>query len=487
MRFFAKNFFLLLFISCSTSQLVERNDARKDEQKTEILTEKQEQKVNHDNIRGAAYIDEPSQYLRKTYYLYGTEHLNLENSYFDIPVVYNKAVKRWIHYFLNKGRDSFIRYAKRSGRYAPILGDILEAEGLPRDFVFLAMAESGFQNKAKSWAKAVGPWQFMSYTGKRYGLHIDWYIDERRDPIKATRAAADYLKKLLEDFGLLELAAAAYNAGEGKLRNAIRRYKTESFWKIRKGRYLKRETRSYVPKIMALAIIGKNLKSFGLEGIDFQDQLAFDTITVAGGVDLVVLAKEMKIPFEEIQKFNPEILRWFTPPYVETYRLKVPLGMKKTFEECCIEKKFKAVAFQKYNVRGNNSSLKDIARRFRIKAPQVLQWINKINLTKRLARGQSILLPFREGQSRRDRMYADLYERVRKSILRRREYRTRVKKALTRGKKIVIPSQYYVVKKGDSLWSIAGKTGQSMDTIIASNMNIIKHRMIRTGDKLVVR
>ncbi len=496
MRFYSKSFLVFLFISCSTSKIVEHIEHKDtiNRQETKTITEKQEEtslkekKINYGNvIRGAAYINNPSKYPRKTYYLYGTEHLNLENRYFDIPVVYNKAVRRWIHYFLNRGRDSFIRYASRSGRYAPILGDILESQGLPRDFVFLAMAESGFQNKAKSWAKAVGPWQFMSYTGKEYGLHIDWYVDERRDPIKATQAAADYLKKLMGDFGLLELATAAYNAGEGKLKKAIRRYKTESFWEIRKGRYLKRETRSYVPKIMALAVIGKNLNAFGLVDIDFHDQLAFDTLSVKGGVDLIVLAKEMNTSFEEIQKFNPELLRWFTPPYAESYQLKVPLGMKKVFEECCANKTFKAVAFQKYKVRGKNSRLKDIARSFRIKSPDVLQWINKIGLTKRLAKGQVILLPFREGQSRRDRMYADLYERPRRSLLKKKEYKKRVRKALASGKKIVTPSQYYVVQKGDSLWSIAGKTGQSMDTIIVSNMNIIKHRMIRTGDKLVVR
>ena len=175
-------------------------------------------------IIGSARIKGSGKHKRKTYYLYGAEHLKLDNYYFDFPVVYNAAVKQWIDYFLTRGRGFFERYGSRAGRYAPLMGEILESRGLPRDLIFLAMAESGFQNNAKSWAKAVGPWQFMPYTGKRYGLRFDWYVDQRRDPIRATIAAAKYLTKLYGDFEAWELAAAAYNAGEGKIRRAIRRY-----------------------------------------------------------------------------------------------------------------------------------------------------------------------------------------------------------------------------------------------------------------------
>lgn len=218
------------------------------------------QDFDEGQLMGSANIEVPHKHNKKTYFLYGAEHLKLENNYFDIPVVYNAAVKKWINYFLNRGRGFFERYSARAGRYAPVLSKILDDHGLPQDLIFLAMAESGFQSKAKSWAKAVGPWQFMPYTGKRFGLKIDWYIDERRDPFKATVAASEYLKKLYEEFESWELAAAAYNAGEGKMSRAIRRYRTESFWKIRRGRYLKAETKNYVPKIMALAIIGKKFK-----------------------------------------------------------------------------------------------------------------------------------------------------------------------------------------------------------------------------------
>ncbi|CBW27739.1 putative membrane-bound lytic murein transglycosylase D precursor [Halobacteriovorax marinus SJ] len=438
-------------------------------------------------IAGSAEIN-PSNYDGKTYFLYGAEHLKLDNYYFDIPVVYNEATKKWIKYFLTRGRGFFERYSARGGRYAPLLGKILEDKGLPRDLIFLAMAESGFQNKAKSWARAVGPWQFMPYTGKRYGLKIDWYVDERRDPFNATVAAAKYLKKLYGDFGSWELAAAAYNAGEGKVGRAIRRYKTENFWNLRKGRYLKPETKNYVPNIMALAIIGKNLKVFGFNEIDFHDPIDFEEIKIPGGTDLVEFSKDMGLDFEDIQYLNPEILRWFTPPNAEEYTLRIPAGLRDTYVACCSSKEYKAVAFQEYQIRGKRTNLNDVARKFKIKkAPYVLSSLNGLSATKRLKKGSTILLPFREGQSRKNAMYADLYEKPRKVVVRRKNYRKRLRIAKARGKRIVNPSKWYVVRRGDSLWSVARKTKTNLDTLIVSNLSILNRRQIRAGDRLAIR
>ncbi len=451
--------------------------------------EAKEQEFDDGQLIGSANIQSPHKHGKKTYFLYGAEHLKLENNYFDIPVVYNAAVKKWINYFLNRGRGFFERYSARAGRYAPVLSKILDDHGLPRDLIFLAMAESGFQSKAKSWAKAVGPWQFMPYTGKRFGLKIDWYIDERRDPIKATIAASKYLKKLYEEFGSWELAAAAYNAGEGKMSRAIRRYRTESFWKIRRGRYLKSETKNYVPKIMALAIIGKNLKSFGFEDIEYHEPLDFEEISVSGALDLYKVSKKLEIDFEEMQRLNPEVRRWFTPPNVESYSLRVPVGSKVEWENCCADSSgLVALDFQSYRVRGSRANLTDVAKKFKIKDAKVLQWLNDGKSTRsRLKRGQLVRLPFKIGQSKRDNMYADLYDKPRKSVVRRRNYRKRIRLAKRRGKKISTPSKYYVVKKGDSLWSVSRKTGTSLDTLIVSNLAIVQKRMIRVGDKLVIR
>ena len=486
-KFSTSLFAILFLVSCANQstqdpavEIVKATEVAKKAQRANEIHAKESRLI------GSSKIDDPNGHYRKTYYLYGAEHLNLENYYFDIPVVYNEPVKKWINYFVSRGRDWFERYSARAGRYAPVMGAILEDQGLPRDLIFLAMAESGFNSKAKSWARAVGPWQFMPFTGKRYDLHIDWYVDERYDPIKATVGASKYLKKLYDQFGSWELAAASYNAGEGKMGRAIRMYKTESFWEITKGRYLKPETKNYVPKIMALAIIGKNLKSFGFQDIDFHEELDFDEIDVKGGQDLFAISEALGIELEEIQRLNPEIMRWFTPPNVETYKMRVPTGSGVTWNNCCKDQDFKAVAFMEYKVRSNGSDLADVGRKFKIKDNSVLETINGFSSKKRLERGQVVYLPFKEGQNIKDNMYADLYERPRKSVVKRRKYNSHIKTALRRGKAIKNPSRYYTVQKGDSLWSVSKRVGVPMDTIIATNYELLRGRMIRAGDKLAI-
>lgn len=422
---------------------------------------------------------------KKIYFLYGAEHLNLENNYFDIPVVYNKATKKWIKYFTGRGRKSFERYASRSGRYAPVLSKILNDQGLPRDLIYLAMAESGFQNHARSWAKAVGTWQFMPYTGKKFGLEVDFFVDERRDPLKATVAASMYLRDLYDRFDSWELATASYNAGEGKIGRAIRRYRTKNFWKIRRGRYLKAETKNYVPKIMALAIIGKNLKTFGFEEIDFQRPLDFEEISVSGNTDLYKVAKALNLEFEDIKKYNPELIRWQTPPNVDEYVLRVPVGKKQIWNEFQFKDKVVATDYKVYQLKGY-ASLRHVGRKFKVPS-KVLSQLNKIEANKRLFPKTVVYLPFRDDHSRKNNLYADLYEKPRKSVLRRRAYQKRIKRALRRGDKIANPKEFYIVKKGDTLWDIARKTGVNINTIIKSNVRLVKRRMILPGDKLAIR
>jgi membrane-bound lytic murein transglycosylase D len=452
---------------------------------------------NHENARddrsrivGSANINEPLNYERKSYFLYGAEHLNLENYYFDIPVVYNAATQRWINYFLTRGRGFFERYGARAGRYAPLFGKILEEHGLPRDLIFLAMAESGFQNKARSWARAVGPWQFMPFTGRRFGLHIDWYIDERRDPIKATVAASQYLKKLYEEFGSWELAMAGYNAGEGKIGRAIRMYSTHNFWEISKGRYLKPETKNYVPKIMALAIIGKNLKSFGFEGIEFHEPLDFEEVNVLPMTDMMVLAERLGIDFADLHALNPEIQRWFTPPGIEDYTLRLPRGSARKYARLNEQDKKNLIAsrFQSHTIRSERATLAEVARVNNLgNNADVLAQINGMPVGRNLRRGDTVLLPFRQGQGRRDRMYADLYEQPRRVVRERNQYRNRIEQAKRRAQPIRNPSVYYTVQRGDSLWSVSQKTGVSLDTLIVSNLGIVQNRMIREGDRLAIR
>jgi LysM repeat protein len=189
--------------------------------------------------------------------------IKLKNTQFDIPITINSRVESWIDYFCGRGRKYFSKYLDRSEYFIPYIRPLLKQNNLPEDLVYLAMIESGFNNLARSHAKAVGPWQFISATGKRYGLRVNWWVDERRDIRKSTMAAVGYLGDLYRIFQSWELAAASYNAGEAKVARAVRRYGTKDFWTIAKQKYLKPETRDYVPKIIAAAIIAKNRTQFG--------------------------------------------------------------------------------------------------------------------------------------------------------------------------------------------------------------------------------
>lgn len=413
------------------------------------------------------------------------QELGLHNTKFDIPVTWNKQVAQWVKFFTGKGRQHFINYTQRAGRYAPVLSKIMADNGLPRDLIYLAMAESGFTNHARSWAKAVGPWQFMPYTGKKFGLNIDWYVDERRDPLKATIAAANYLKTLHNLFGSWELATAGYNAGEGKITRAIRMYRTNDFWKLTKGRYLKPETKNYVPKIMALAIIGKNLDVFGFHEIQFERPLDYEEIMVKGNADLYDVAEAIDIDFEELKRYNPEVVRWQVPPYVETYPLRIPVGTKDAWEEY---KEKDSVVSDNYKTFATNGkqSLDQIAKKFRVPMDVMTALNPDLPEHRTLEKRSIIYLPFREDHSLRANMYADIYEKPTK---RERKSRDRVRLiASARGGKLIRnPTVFYTVRKGDTLWRVAQRTGVPMSTIIRSNSQLVKRRSILPGDKLAIR
>lgn len=203
--------------------------------------------------------------IKKRYSIEGAvvNGVKLEVTDFDYPVTINSRVEYWVDYFTGRGRGHFERYLERAELFVPYITPILRQNGMPEDLVYLAMIESGFNNHARSTAKAVGPWQFISATGKRYGMSVNWWVDERRDTRKSTLAAVAYLGDLYSIFHSWELAAASYNAGESKVARAIRRFGTKDFWALTRHRFLRPETRNYVPKIIAAAIVSKNRHLFG--------------------------------------------------------------------------------------------------------------------------------------------------------------------------------------------------------------------------------
>lgn len=263
----------------------------------------------------------------------GASSLHIESHKPSIPLVMNDRVQFWIDYFEGRGREHFSRYLRRSTKYIPMMKKILHEQGLPEDLVYLALIESGFNPQAYSRAKATGAWQFISQTGRRYGLDADQWHDERRDPEKATVAASKYLKDLYTRYNDWYLAAAGYNAGEGKIDRAIRKYGTEDFWELTQGKYLKPETKDYVPKLIAAAMIAKNPKKYGFNDIEYEEPVESVEIALGKPIDLRVAAKCADVSYEDIKALNPELIKWVTPVSHNEYKLKIPASAKDRFKE----------------------------------------------------------------------------------------------------------------------------------------------------------
>ena len=237
------------------------------------------------------------------------------------------AVLAWIQYFTGKDKERFSRFLERGNRYKDIIVKILEEEGVPQEIYYLAMIESGFVTFAKSHASAVGVWQFIKGTGLRYGLRVNYYVDERHDPIRSTRAAARYLASLYRVYQSWELAMASYNSGEGRILGAIMRGHTRDFWELAKGGYLPRETAEYVPKFMAAAIIGRDIQKYDFS-LDLEPALKAPVAAlVPSGVSLADIAKATNSSESVLTTLNPHLRKGVTPPTTnDQYYLWVPAG-----------------------------------------------------------------------------------------------------------------------------------------------------------------
>ena len=260
------------------------------------------------------------------------EYSDLEVEY-DFPVTVNRQVQYYLDFFSGKHRKSFGIWLSRSGRYLPMIQEHLRGAGLPEDLIYLAMIESGFNERAYSKASAVGVWQFIKSTGRNYGLVINNYVDERRDPIKSTQAAVSYLSDLHNEFDSWYLAVAAYNAGEGKMRRAIKKYNTTDFWEIAEGRYLKLETKRYVPKLIAAIIIARDPAKYGFYNIDYAPPLAYETVEVPRWTSVKAVALACNLDSEDLKNYNNELRKEFTPPDNASYLFKVPAGKKGEVEK----------------------------------------------------------------------------------------------------------------------------------------------------------
>lgn len=328
---------------------------------------------------------------------------------------YNRAVRRSLYFFSRKERQTLRKRLSRASKYIDVVADIIARKGLPVELAYLPLIESGFDPYAYSPKRAAGLWQFIPATAKKYGLKIDWWVDERRDPVKSTLAAARYLKDLYKKFGNWNLALAAYNAGEGKISRAIRRVRKRDYWTIRKTRYITKETRNYVPSYIALATIAIAPERFGFKDIDYHGPFEYDVVEIDTPMDLSVVAKFTGVKVSKIKELNPELRRWCTPPNVSHYTLRIPPGTKERFLANLANAREDELLYVKFYKVKKGDTVAKIARQLGTSIQAIID-INSLGKNALIIAGKSILVPVD-----RERLTAEAGSLTLKPILKARE------------------------------------------------------------------
>ncbi|MBD3223551.1 MAG: LysM peptidoglycan-binding domain-containing protein, partial [Caldithrix sp.] len=449
-----------------------------------------------------------------------------------IPLTLNRRVRLAIRYFQTKGRYVFTKWLERSGKYEHIVKGLIKEKGLPEELYYLPMIESGFNPSARSYARAVGMWQFISATGRYYGLRHNWWFDERRDVIKSTNAALEHLKDLNDRFGHWYLALAGYNCNPRRVDYNIRRYNTRDFWKLRR---LPRQTRNYVPTFLAATLIAKHPKKFGFF-VNKEQSIEIDTVRISESIDLNKVAELTDTSYAYIREINPAVLRWVTPPGVDDFTLYLPAGKKEMFK-----KRYPKIpdsqkrSWVRHRIR-HGETLSTIAAKYHT-SMYVIRSNNNIRGSL-IRAGDHLLIPVPQNKKH---YYS--YKPVSTSTRQRtrparvtnvpghekKEYK--VKKGDTLGgiaelfntraskirawnglrygqyiypdqkltiwvpegginpepqyaKKTLPPGEYYTVRYGDTLWDIAHKYGLSVSDL--KRLNELSGSRIKPGDKLRV-
>ena len=441
---------------------------------------------------------------------------------YNVPIIMNERVKNCILYYQTVARDAFAKHLSRSTKYLPLFKKVFAEYGIPTDMVYLASVESGYSPHAYSWARAMGLWQFIASTGRMYKLDRNWWYDERKDQIKSTHAAAQFLKDLYDKFGSWELAMAAYNGGPGRVSRTIKKQKTRDFWKLK----LRKQTMDYVPFFMAATIISKNPEKFGFTDIQYQSEWSYDEVTINKCLDLKVIAREIGCTYKELKELNPELLRTFTPPAEKNYKLRVPEGKRAIFLAAYDDMpSSQETSFVKHKIR-KGETVSTIARRYGVSQFAIFG-ANNINRRSKIYAGKMLIVPVpndrnypekkkhdyksdgnayyvRSGDTVWDiaRAFGTTPEKIRR--LNHLDRRARIyvgqeikifdtgskstvsKKAETKSKSSDSgKSKKYVVKNGDTLWDIAVKFKTSVSALRRAN-NLGRRSRIYPGTTLTI-
>lgn len=371
-----------------------------------------------------------------------------------------RAVEKNIKVFSSDLNTWFDTWLARSGKFIRLMKNILREEGIPEELAYLPLIESGFNVRAYSRARAAGPWQFIASTARSYGLKINWWIDERRDPVKSTRAAARYLKDLHTMFDSWSLALAAYNAGEGKVRRAIKRNNSRDFWKLVRSRDLRRETKNYVPRFIAAWTIAKNPEYYGFSKVQYESDFVFDEVTLTSPMDIEVIAESAGTAVTTIKDLNPELRRWSTPANVKSYTLRIPRGTRQMFlKNIAALPEQKRFSLREYYVR-QGDTVSEISQNTGVPVYEIIAF-NQLNRRAFIREGQKLMLPVHSSRQR-NILPGNL------PIV-----------TLTNG----VKAMKYKVRWGDTISTIAAKTRLPKSSIVSMN-NLDSRGFIRTGQVL---
>ncbi|MDD3813956.1 MAG: LysM peptidoglycan-binding domain-containing protein [Desulfocapsaceae bacterium] len=310
----------------------------------------------------------------------------------DFPIIINNQVQAYLDLFQNQQKKSFGIWLSRSGKYLPLMQRELKEAGLPEDLAYLAMIESGYNQKAYSKSHASGLWQFIPGTGAQYNLTMNKYIDERRDAEKSTQAAVKFLSNLYDQFGDWHLAVAAYNAGPGKISKGMERYDVTDFWSLAEYDYLAMETKRYVPKLIASIIIAKNPEQYGFADIQLEEPYSYDTLEVGPGLTLDAVAMISNCDRKTIDRLNQELSSDRTPLNQSSYPIKIPAGSKNLASKNLPRLHRIATTDYKTHILRKGESLSQVCSRYDINKTTLLKVNNLRN--KKLVSGQRLRIPY---------------------------------------------------------------------------------------------